>query len=245
MRFIFMINNTQLVATGDGSNTLLDANTGEHYHSLNGAVSESLHVYINAGLLSILNNLQAIRVLEIGFGTGLNCMLTFQSCLGKVPVYSESVDCCPLDPETISALNFQECSGLTGLGSVIDVAHIAEWDTSVKLSEDFVLFKRKCRIEEYLPETEVFDLIYFDAFSPAVQPELWNEEIFGRLYHSLKKGGILVTYSSRGTVKRALRQVGFTLERLPGPLGKRHMLRATKPLPKTNLSDTKSVHNLH
>jgi tRNA U34 5-methylaminomethyl-2-thiouridine-forming methyltransferase MnmC len=223
-----MNNQSKVVTTGDGSNTLYDTITGEHYHSLYGAVSESLHVFIKAGLSQFLVDIKEISILEIGFGTGLNTLLSFQSCKGRAIVYYEAVDCYPLAPEDAIALNYWTHSDLEGLKSVIEHIHLSEWNKNVLLSEDFTLFKRCCRIEEYIPENEVFNLIYFDAFSPSVQPELWTEEVFRRLYHSLKSGGLLVTYSSRGTVKQALRAAGFSLERLQGPMGKRHMLRATK-----------------
>lgn len=218
----------KLTLTADGSNTLYDAATGEHFHSLFGAVTESQHIFISGGLLPLMHKQKHINILEIGFGTGLNALLSCHSCGCNINVYYEAIDCCPVEPELAIELNYTSFLGLAGTELIYKNILFAPWDSSVSISECFKLFKRKSLIEEFIPEPDFYHLIYFDAFSPAVQPDLWSLAIFDRMYRSLQNNGLLVTYSSRGLVKQALRQAGFKVERLPGPPGKRHMIRAKK-----------------
>ncbi len=218
----------KIVTTADGSKTLLDAATGEHYHSLFGATTESQHIFISGGLKPLMSMHNQINILEIGFGTGLNALLSFHSCDGPISLYYEAVDCCPLDPELVMELNYARFLGIAGAELTFKKIQVAPWGEIVAISECFTLFKRMAWIEDFIPEPDYYHLIYFDAFSPAVQPNLWSVEVFNRMYASMKHFGVLVTYSSRGVVKQALRQAGFVVERLTGPPGKRHMLRATK-----------------
>jgi tRNA U34 5-methylaminomethyl-2-thiouridine-forming methyltransferase MnmC len=217
----------KIVITADGSHSLYAPEWKESYHSTNGALQESLHVFIDAGFRHVLARRGAestIRILEAGFGTGLNALLTLMEA-EKVPVHVwyESVEKYPLPERVYAALNY---AALTGSGHFAAL-HEAPWEQACAITEHFTLLKRAVDLLQYQP-AGVVDLIYFDAFSPGVQPELWTEAIFRKLYGQLSEGGVLVTYSSKGTVKQALRAVGFCLERLPGAAGKRHIIRAVK-----------------
>ncbi len=208
--------------TADNSPTLYVPELDEHYHSVKGALQESMHVFINAGLKQVQKN--QINILEVGFGTGLNAVLTvIMNVKLNKKIYYETIEKYPLSADIIEDLlnnNFIE-------PELTKQIHHAPWDKDVKISENFTLKKIKTDLKTYIPE-QTFDLIYFDAFAPDKQPQLWTEEIFQKLYHATYHNGILVTYSSKGTVKQALRAAGFIVKRLPGPKGKRHMVQAIK-----------------
>ena len=210
--------------TDDGSPTLFVPELNECYHSTRGAVRESLHVFIDAGLREVGSRQSAVgsrglRVLEVGFGTGLNALLTLLYAEEhKTTIYYEALEKYPLSEEEAAMLNYPDKDKLAAL-------HACAWEKQVQLTTGFTLYKRRIDVLDYKPE-QVFDLIYFDAFAPTVQPDLWSGELFAKLRASISSGGILVTYSAKGTVKSALRAAGFTVERLPGAAGKRHMIRA-------------------
>ncbi len=210
------------IITADKSPTLYFPELDEHYHSVNGAVQESLHIFINAGLKQIKKD--KINILELGFGTGLNAILTLSEIKNSDKnVYYETIEKYPLLPEITDDLfsknlHFKE---------IAEQINNTAWEKETKISDNFVLKKIKIDLSDYFPEKN-FDLIYFDAFAPDKQPELWTEEIFAKLYKATNKNGILVTYSAKGTVKQALRSAGYTVKRLPGPAGKRHMVQAIR-----------------
>lgn len=208
--------------TDDGSATLRHPVFGDTYHSLRGAVGESTHIFIANGLAT--QEKETIRILEAGFGSGLNAWLSL--CYGRE--HSKRIDyhaleLYPIDPATASRLGYTT-------DPLFGEMHHAAWNTPHALTEHFILTKYESDLT--LPgqawEHLRYDIIYFDAFAPDTQPEMWTPELFGRLYAALAPEGILVTYSAKGTVKQALRAAGFTVQRLPGALGKRHMLRAVK-----------------
>ena len=218
---------TELIITGDGSNTLFIPDFNEHYHSTFGAITESGVVFIDAGLKQVLRNLSEINLLEIGFGTGLNALLSFLEATGKTIHYT-TIEAFPLDYSIIETLNFSDFLTLKNAGAVFTSIHQAPWEKEHSISDHFFITKINSKIEEVaLPESH-FDLVYFDAFGPEVQPELWTEEIFIKIGNSMKKGGILTTYSAKGQIRRNLKGAGFDVEKLPGPPGKRHITRATK-----------------
>jgi len=218
---------TELIITGDGSNTLFIPDLNEHYHSTFGAITESGVVFIDAGLKQVLRNLSEINLLEIGFGTGLNALLSFLEATGKTIHYT-TIEAFPLDQNIIDALNFSDFLTIENAGMVFNSIHQAPWENEHSISDHFFITKINSKIEEVaLPESH-FDLVYFDAFGPEVQPELWTEEIFIKIGNSMKKGGILTTYSAKGQIRRNLKSAGFDVEKLPGPPGKRHITRATK-----------------
>ncbi|MDR0955109.1 MAG: tRNA (5-methylaminomethyl-2-thiouridine)(34)-methyltransferase MnmD [Rikenellaceae bacterium] len=214
----------EIVPTEDGSPTLRHPALGEMYHSLRGAVGESEHVFIRAGFDRIEK--PHLRIFEMGFGTGLNALLTLRRAheAGKTVEYL-AVERYPVAPEVASALGYE--SPDNRFFDAFEAMHRAPWGEAVEVDPRFRLTK----VCGSLPEIEfdaIFDVIYFDAFAPDTQPELWTEAIFRRLYEHTAPGGVLVTYSAKGTVKQALRSAGYRVERLPGALGKRHMIRAVK-----------------
>lgn len=216
----------EVIITADGSSTISVPELNEHYHSVNGAIAEAIHVYINAGLNEFEQT--DISVLEIGFGTGLNSLLTLMDAeKNKTNVFYQGVEAYPVSLEELSALNYIDELGANKFEDYYNLMHECDWDAKIKITKYFTLLKQKKSFAE-IEDINKFDLIYFDAFGPDVQPELWTEDIFRRMYDSIKSNGILVTYSSKGIVKRALRSVGFTVKRLDGPKGKRHMLRCRK-----------------
>jgi len=219
----------KLIVTEDGSHTLFVPELKEHYHSIHGAINESMHIFIHAGLNEITQRLNEINILEIGFGTGLNALLTFieNKKLQKKIEYT-TVEAYPLDENIFNKLNYQKFIADQNASIVLQLMHHAEWEKSFFFSEDFLFTKIKSRIEDYNPGKENFDLIYFDAFAPQVQPELWTKEVFEKIFSSMRKNSLLLTYSAKGEVKRNLKTAGFTVEGIPGPKGKREITRAVK-----------------
>ena len=220
----------KIILTEDGSTSLFDELSGEHYHSVFGALSESELVFIQNGLLFSIVDKKEISILEMGFGTGLNALLTLRMITEKnVGCRYTAVEAFPISIETAGLLNYCENASLTDFNNAFQLLHQAEWNKFEPISSLFKLQKILVDMRDFQPDRECFDLIFFDAFSPQSQPELWSKAIFSKLFESLTSKGLLVTYSSRGTVKEALRNVGFEVKRLPGPKGKRHVLRCMKP----------------
>ena len=213
-----MTTTPDILPTADGSHTLRHPATGDTYHSLRGAVGEAEHVFIRAGFDRI--EAPHIRVFEMGFGSGLNALLTWRRARenGKTVDY-RTVELYPVAPETAARLNFSD--------DILRAMHAAPWGVPVPLDDRFRLTKYRMSLTEIAFDT-FFDVIYFDAFSPDTQPELWTEAIFQKLYTHTAPGGVLTTYSAKGEVRRALQAAGYAVERLPGALGKRHMLRGHK-----------------
>lgn len=219
--------------TEDGSVTLYVPELNEPYHSVHGAIRESRHIFIRAGLEHFLEthphrNNRPLRILEAGFGTGLNAWLTLLKAEElPLPVSYHSIEKYPLSAEETECLNYPECTG-NGQKHLFYELHRCPWEIPQALTARFTLCKHRQDFREIGFPPSSFDIVYFDAFRPDVQPHLWTAAVFERFYQALVPEGILVTYSVKGTVKQALRAVGFTLKRLPGPPGKREMLRATK-----------------
>ncbi|MBI5219315.1 MAG: tRNA (5-methylaminomethyl-2-thiouridine)(34)-methyltransferase MnmD [Bacteroidia bacterium] len=215
--------------TGDGSHTLYVPELNEHYHSTHGAIRESSHIFIHAGLKSIDISSDPINILEIGFGTGLNALLTFlEAKKNNQTIYYTGIEAHPLDRSVYEKLNYCSLIREAGLKTIFLKLHEAEWDETECISEKFILEKIHRKIEDFIPDNNRYNIVYFDAFSPAVQPDIWTEEIFKKIAKSMLPGGILVSYSTKGDVKRALKASGFTIKKLPGPKGKREILRAVK-----------------
>jgi tRNA U34 5-methylaminomethyl-2-thiouridine-forming methyltransferase MnmC len=215
--------------TADGSHTLFVPELNEHYHSTNGALQESELVFIHNGLHYIPDCLKEINVLEVGFGTGLNALLTVLEAKKQCrKIHYVAVEPAPVAKEILEKLNFPSIIGGTEATGYYKKLHESSWTFPAFLSDYFIISKIQARLEEIMLRDEQFHLVFFDAFGPEVQPELWTEQIFAQLYKCMKPDGILVTYSSKGTVKRALKAAGFTIEKLPGPAGKREVLRAIK-----------------
>ena len=218
----------ELKKTADGSHTLFVPELNETYHSIHGAIQESQHVFIKNGL-HYFNNKETISILEIGFGTGLNALLTLLATESSSQMVNYvSLEKFPLPNELVQQLNYPTQLKIKATQTALfNHLHSCKWNTNTPISENFNLLKIEDDLADF-QTTTTFDLIYFDAFGPKDQPELWTKAIFQKLYNALKPNGILVTYCSKGIVKQALRSVGFTVKRLPGPPSKRHVLRVTK-----------------
>lgn len=220
----------EIIKTGDGSATIYLPEWNEHYHSKHGALQEAKHVFLKTGFHHFLakKDVQELSILEIGFGTGLNALLTyFEAESEKVSVDYTGVEAYPVSSEELEALDYSEVISNKEASVVIKAMHNAEWDKKEEVSAFFKLQKQQMFFSDIRAEG-AYDIIFFDAFGPRVQPDLWTEKIFSLMYRALKDEGVLVTYSAKGDVRRAMQAVGFFVERLPGPPGKREMLRATR-----------------
>ena len=219
----------KIIKTGDGSVTIHLPDWNEQYHSKHGAIQEARHVFLKMGLEKLLEvQHQQIAILEIGFGTGLNALLTALEAENRnLKIDYTGVEAYPVEAEEIQQLNYPEETGEPGAADIFQRMHNSAWETAEMISPFFDLTKQQKRFTE-ITDSELYDLIYFDAFGARVQPELWTEELFGIMYKALKKNGILVTYAAKGSVRRAMIACGFLVEKLPGPPGKREMLRAVK-----------------
>lgn len=215
----------EVIQTLDGSTSILIPEWNESYHSRNGAIQEAYHVFIQNGLALFTD--KPVSILEIGFGTGLNAFITFiDAATRHQTVDYTGVEAYPVSGDEIAKMNFVGQLGAQH-EDIFEVMHQCQWEKANQLSSNFTLTKRK-QFFEQIVDVSAFDLIYFDAFGFGVQPELWSTEIFRRMYAALKPNGWLVTYAARGVVKRSMIEVGFTVEKLPGPAGKREMFRARK-----------------
>ncbi len=221
--------NIQIAITEDGSHTLYNNTLGEHYHSTHGAIQESQHIFIEAGLNALEKKSGSINILEIGFGTGLNALLTYQELETKAfKINYVAIEPIMLDKSIYTQLNYTDLLNNKTLLDIFIKMHEIPCDVPHFISDNFILNKIEGKLQELELSENAFDLVYFDAFSPEIQPELWDEEIFKILYASMKNNSILTTYSAKGIVKRALKSAGFEIENLPGPIGKRQITRAKK-----------------
>ena len=218
----------KIIITDDGSTTIHLPDLDEQYHSKHGAIQEAYHVFVNTGLGYLLKQMQPnpLKILEIGFGTGLNAFITLlEADKNKIPISFTGVEAYPISSLEIQKLNYPLL--LNSTEAYFKKLHQSQWKKQISISTYFSILKRKQFFSE-INDKNNFHLIYFDAFGARVQPELWTEQIFKKMHTALKKGGVLVTYSAKGSVRRAMQTVGFEVERLPGPPGKREMLRAHK-----------------
>ena len=216
----------KIITTADGSKTIQIEDWNEQYHSVHGAIQEAYHVFIKHGL-SLFHD-QPLSILEIGFGTGLNALITLLESkkLGLDIVY-KGIEAYPVILEELEQLDYIEALDAGDMEQCFFNMHQTSWGQSHPILPTFSLIKQQIDFRE-IADVDQFDLIYFDAFGARVQPELWTEEVFAIMFRALKQDGVLVTYSAKGSVRRAMQAVGFVVERLPGPPGKREMLRALK-----------------
>ncbi|TQI71591.1 tRNA U34 5-methylaminomethyl-2-thiouridine-forming methyltransferase MnmC [Gramella sp. Hel_I_59] len=220
----------KIIKTSDGSVTIHLPEWDEQYHSKHGAIQEARHVFLKMGLHHWLesNSKRPLEILEIGFGTGLNAFLTLlESNRLDLQINYTGVEAYPVITSEIEMLNYPEAADATSAEDQFKKLHSIPWEISVAITEKFSLLKNKLTFQE-LDMTNQFDLVYFDAFGARVQPELWGEDIFNSMYKALRSNGVLVTYAAKGSVRRAMISAGFHVEKLPGPPGKREMLRAVK-----------------
>lgn len=219
----------KIITTADGSKTIHIEDWNEQYHSKHGAIQEAQHVFIKEGLqhYSANNKSTSVDILEIGFGTGLNAFLTLLEADNiKSKINYVGVEAYPVSMYDINQLNYVELISAEN-ETVFNKLHTVSWEKEHEITSKFKLQKRQQFFSE-IKDNNAFDLIYFDAFGARVQPELWSKSIFEKMYKALKPNGVLVTYAAIGEVKRNMKALGFMVERLKGPPGKRHMLRATK-----------------
>ncbi|SDE04414.1 tRNA U34 5-methylaminomethyl-2-thiouridine-forming methyltransferase MnmC [Pricia antarctica] len=216
----------KIITTADGSKTIQIEEWDEQYHSKHGAVQEAYHVFIEHGL-SLFPH-RKIAILEIGFGTGLNAFITFLEAKKlDISVQYTGVEAYPISVAELQQLNYVSELKAEGYAAEFLRMHEDPWEKNFRISSDFSLQKQRKDFSRIEDENR-YDLIYFDAFGARVQPELWTEDIFSKMYRALNRNGVLTTYAAKGSVRRAMQSVGFTVERLPGPPGKREMLRAKK-----------------
>jgi tRNA U34 5-methylaminomethyl-2-thiouridine-forming methyltransferase MnmC len=217
------------VLTADGSSTLKLSLMNEQFHSMHGAIQESELVYIKNGLDYCTQ--EDIKILEIGFGTGLNCLLTFtknESVERPKNIDYTGIEPFPIDKMLLNQLNYKQLINTNSDSDVFKEIHTNINCQQVTISKYFTLNRSTHKIQEFIGNNHHFDVIYFDAFGPSIQPDMWTISIFDQMYKLLKTGGILVTYCAKGEVKRNLKAVGFNIENLPGPPGKREITRAIK-----------------
>lgn len=231
----------KLFQTEDGSLTLFNESKNEYYHSIHGAVQESQHVFIDAGLLFMLNKKESINILEIGLGTGLNALLSLIKLNAlnlvendidlqfKIRYFAVEPD--PLASEIVDQLDYCNYLSVPQLLETFKMIHNSPDSNEFILNDNFSFTRFLVRFQEYCSDEPKFDLVYFDAFSPEVEPTLWTQSIFARLHKMMNPGGAIVTYCSKGIVRRMMQACNFNTERLKGPPGKHEMLRAIAMAP--------------
>ncbi|HSG68680.1 MAG TPA: tRNA (5-methylaminomethyl-2-thiouridine)(34)-methyltransferase MnmD [Bacteroidales bacterium] len=220
----------EIIITEDGSHSLKLNAINEHYHSTHGAISESRHVFIESGLQKVLEEEGSLlNILEIGFGTGLNALLSLaESSKTAISVNYTAIEPFPVSEKIWGKLNYHALIGDKRAGEWYSSIHNCPWEVETDIMKGFTLLKHKCQLQDYNSFEAKFGLIFFDAFAPDIQPELWTDEIFQKIAGITVQGGVFVTYSAKGSVRRALQNAGFRMERLPGPKGKREMLRGMR-----------------
>lgn len=227
-----MLDKLELIITSDGSHSLLNSELNETYHSTHGAIQESIHVFIKNGLdyFQQGNHPSEISILEVGFGTGLNALLTLQHCLiGSTKILYESLEAFPIEQHTASQLNYPKILEFPDSEKYFLQLQQSSWDRHVEITSNFSLLKRHAKIQNVELEVEKFDVIYFDAFAPSKQPEMWELPILKKIERSMKPDAVFVTYCAKGQLKRDLKSLGLLVETLPGPPGKKEMVRAVNP----------------
>lgn len=221
----------KIILTADGSSSIYLPEWDEQYHSKHGAIQEAQHVFLRQGWEYLQHQKEKnkqIKILELGFGTGLNAFLTYLKAeREKVKTEFTSLEAFPLPLSEVKKLNYTSFVSEKAHAEIYHKLHALSWEKNHQISAYFNLLKLEKKFQD-ITDREKYDLIYFDAFNPRVQPELWTVEIFKKMHNALNKGGVLTTYCAKGNVRRAMQEVGFLVERLPGPPGKREMLRASK-----------------
>ena len=214
----------RIIVTEDGSSSIYIEEMDEHYHSTHGAIQEANHVFISNGLNRVKKN--AVKIFELGFGTGLNAFLTLIHGTNKAIVY-DSIEAFPVEKELIKELNY-----IGEIGEEFESAfkniHSAEWETPTEITTCFKLRKIHSKIQDYTIDEEYYDVIFFDAFGPRAQNEMWDIRVLQKMHDGLVSGGELITYCAQGQFKRDLKSLGFEVVALPGPPGKREMTVAIK-----------------
>lgn len=218
-----------LVTTADGSHSLWWPEYDEHYHSIHGALQESQHVFMQMGWELAKEGKSELSILEMGFGTGLNALLACEAAAREnIAVHYSTLEKFPLTESEYQHLNYPVLFPESGTAEAhFNALHRAHWGETLPIHPHFHLTKHAIDLSEFEAEN-AFDLVFFDAFAPTSQPELWSEQVFAKIFAACKPGAILTTYCAKGTVRRAMRTAGFSVEKVPGPPGKREMLRAKR-----------------
>jgi len=220
----------KIITTEDGSHTLFNEELNEHYHSTHGAINESNHVFIEAGFKAQKPK-HSYNILEIGYGTGLNALLTLREVINTcVKINYVGIEAYPVVNTVYKELNYVDLIGDKSLEKYFNDMNESSWNYPQYITDNFIINKIDEKFEDIALNDDSFDLVYFDAFSPEVQAELWMPAIFEKIYKAMKFDGILTTYCAKGEVKRTLKAAGFELENLPGPIGKREITRCRKIL---------------
>ena len=215
--------------TGDGSQTLYLPDWEEHYHSVHGALAESRHVFIQHGLERVAKQLSKIRILEVGFGTGLNALLSLGFAeKNGIHLSYHTLEPFPLSDEEVAGLNHPDKVSGGAYRNVFQCMHQLPSGQRALITPGFEFVKWHQKLADASLDPDFYDLVYHDAFAPKFQPDLWDETAFGKLFKAMHKDSLLTTYSARGSVKRAMRACGFSLEHPPGPAGKREITIAVK-----------------
>ena len=218
----------QLIVTKDGSHSIYNSDLNETYHSVGGAIQESQYVYIDCGLKTLIPDFDRVNILEVGFGTGLNAILSVEEARkNQAEILYTTLEPFPLPVEIVEELNYPLFLNDDFLEKKFYSLHSSEWNNTTEILNNFRFTKIKSTLEDYTA-LEKFHLVYFDAFAPSKQAEIWNIENLRKVFEMLLPGGILITYCSSGKFKRDLKKAGFGIESLPGPLGKREITRAVK-----------------
>ncbi len=219
----------EIILTKDGSPTIYLPDLNEHYHSTHGAIQEAEHVFILNGLNEFINQ-EKITIIEIGFGSGLNALLTAISCYKKEKgtIHYTGIEAFPLTDLEQSKMNYGQLLFSPSSNEIQEKINQSPWNEAHEIHPKFEIIKIKSKIEEIDLPSDHFDIVFYDAFGPSAQANMWTIEIFTQLFNSLKENGLFVTYCAKGQVKRDLKAVGFSIESRPGPPGKREMTLAWK-----------------
>jgi tRNA U34 5-methylaminomethyl-2-thiouridine-forming methyltransferase MnmC len=221
----------QIISTADGSHTISIPEMNVTYHSTHGAIRESMHVFIEAGLSKINEaGKKELHIFEMGLGTGLNALLTLlEAEKNQQLIHYTALELFPLEQEAIQSLNYCDQLNRKDLQPFFEQLHTCDWEKEISISPHFILKKSRTDLLNFNPlDSQHWDLVYFDAFAPSAQPALWTQQVFEKLYNMLAPGGLLTTYCSKGDVRRAMQAARFKVEKIPGPPGKREMVRAMK-----------------
>ena len=218
----------KIITSEDGSSTLFNEHLLETYHSTKGAITESLHVYIKLGLSEIVKEISNINILEVGMGTGLNVLLTYQfsTKCNNLFLY-HALEPYPLEKEIIQELNYEQQLNDVNTFGILKKIHESNWNENIHLKNNFNFYKSLSSIQNFESDTK-YDIVYFDAFGPKKQPDIWNIEILINLFSMMSIKSCLVTYCSSGQFKRNLKEVGFKVYSFPGPPGKFEITKAVK-----------------
>ena len=220
----------EIIISKDGSHTLSVPEMNETYHSIHGALTESRHVFIKMGIEQIQQTANPIAIFEVGFGTGLNAMTTLEWLIDSPTktIQYHSIEAFPVTEEVINKLNYADLFNFENAKKQYQKLHTAKWNQSIEITPNFSLTKIHNKLDDHSIQNDFYDCIYFDAFAPNKQEEMWKKEILKKCFNALKQGGRFVTYCAKGQLKRDLKEIGFEVEMVQGPPGKREMTTAIK-----------------